>query len=193
MERSVATHCGRRGQATGNQTAHPSRGCRRQLNTDHRAARRFPPTVATLPEIIGGCVVVSSGEEGTGPASAVGQAAAVHGVAQPRVEHHGRGPRGRGFPDGREQRRAAWGNGPGAIPAPRPRPTQPRLGAATISARCASASDRSAALRQPRSHVTLLERRSDENRACATPLRRVVQCQVTAKNQTESSECFAAT
>ena len=45
-----------------------------------------------------------------------------------------------------------------------------------------------AALRQQRSHVTLLERRSDENRAGATPLRRVVRCQVTARNQTESSE-----
>jgi conjugative relaxase-like TrwC/TraI family protein len=33
---------------------------------------RFLVTVATLPMIIGACVVVSSGEEGAGPASAVG-------------------------------------------------------------------------------------------------------------------------
>jgi hypothetical protein len=31
----------------------------------------------------------------------------------------------------RRVRRAVWGNGPGAIPAPRPRPTQPRQGLGT--------------------------------------------------------------
>ena len=37
----------------------------------------------------GGCVVVSSCEEGAGAASAIGQASAVRGVARTRVEHPG--------------------------------------------------------------------------------------------------------
>ena len=58
----------------------------------------FLLTVATLPVIIGGCVVVSEGEEGAGPASAVGQAAAVPAVAGAGLEHTSGGPRGRGVP-----------------------------------------------------------------------------------------------
>jgi hypothetical protein len=74
-------------------------GCQRRPNVDPVAAGWFLLTVATLPMIIRGCAVYSSGEEGGGAASAVGQAPAVHGVAQPRVEHHGGGPGGRGRPD----------------------------------------------------------------------------------------------
>jgi hypothetical protein len=55
---------------------------------DPVAAGRFLLTAPTLPKIIRGCVVLSPGEEGAG-ASAVSQASAVCGVAQPRVEHHG--------------------------------------------------------------------------------------------------------
>jgi hypothetical protein len=56
---------------------------------------RFLLTVATLPKIIRGCVVISSGEERAGTTSAVGQTPAVHGVARAGVEHPRRGPRGR--------------------------------------------------------------------------------------------------
>ena len=42
---------------------------------------RFLVKVTLLPKIIGDCVVVSAGEEGAWLASAVGQAAAVHGAA----------------------------------------------------------------------------------------------------------------
>src|SRR5262249_2075285 len=73
------------------------------LEFDPLAAGRFLLTVATLPKIIGGCVVDSSGEEGAGAASAVGQAAAVHGAAQPGVEHLGRGARGWGVPGRRHE------------------------------------------------------------------------------------------
>jgi len=55
--------------------------CRRHVKTDPVSERRFLLTVATLPKIIGGCVV-SSGEEGAGAASAVGQASAVRGAAR---------------------------------------------------------------------------------------------------------------
>ena len=46
------------------------------------------------------------------------------GPAQPRLNGRDRGEPAAGRP-ARRVRRAAWGNGPGAIPAPRPRPTQP--------------------------------------------------------------------
>src|ERR1700728_4556918 len=78
--------------------------CQRQAKSDPWSAGRFLATVATASEILGGCVVfVSSCEEGAGAASAVGQASAVRGVAGAGVEHRGRGPRGRGFPDDGEQ------------------------------------------------------------------------------------------
>jgi len=70
----------------------PAGRCQRHSNLDPVTAWRFLATVATTSEILGGCVViVASCEEGAGAASAVGQASAVHGVAQSRVEHYGRG------------------------------------------------------------------------------------------------------
>ena len=46
--------------------------CQRRANFGPLMAGWFLLTVATLPVIIGGCVVFSQGEEGAGAASAVG-------------------------------------------------------------------------------------------------------------------------
>jgi len=60
--------------------------------------RWFLLTVATLPVIIGGCVVDSEGEEGAGAASASAKRHRFLQVKGAGLEHPVRSPRGRGFP-----------------------------------------------------------------------------------------------
>lgn len=90
----------------------------------------------------GGCVdIVSSGEEGAGAPSAIGQTSAVHGVAGSRVERARRGPRSRclsvsgdeldtWLQDLPQRHRGRVRPAPGSTNGPRDQPTLPLPGGA---------------------------------------------------------------